>query len=131
MTINLITKNIQGIPPRSNIETLDCPINWWVHATPFSKGMADFFHDIMENSPFASVGGLDKRQEFIRPTWIINEEWPEYKRGYETQAEEEYGKEWKTCCFKWIPAIAIKIKIKEARPFENFVDPRVKANIKP
>lgn len=75
--------------------------------TPFERARTDCYQDMCENSPFASVGGLENRVVLTAPKWIPPEEVVEYLRGYEAAALEAYGPEWRTCAFGWSPAITI------------------------
>jgi hypothetical protein len=85
---------------------------------PFERGRMDCVQDLIENAPFASIGGLVARDDdakratgepsrFKCPTYITAEEWPLYRRGYEGQAEHELGADWRTCEFTWHPAMTI------------------------
>ena len=72
--------------------------------TPYQRGSNDCVQDRIENCPFASTGGLDKRHDMIAPEYITKhgEEYTtEYLRGYQDTAKGMFGDDWKTCKFGW------------------------------
>ena len=75
--------------------------------TPFEHGEFNCMQDYCENSPFSCVGGLRARAELLRPSWISEEIWPEYRDGYESAARRMFGEEWRTVSFGWAPALTI------------------------
>jgi hypothetical protein len=75
--------------------------------TTFDRARSDCVQDAYENSPFASIGGLDKRAAPVAPSYIAESEREEYVRGYIAQAREMYGEDWRTCSFAWAPALTI------------------------
>lgn len=82
----------------------------WIDERPsrlMERAADDYQLDSFENCPFGSVGGLDARLDPQRPIWITEEDWPEYRRGYELAAELHLGADWKTCAFGWVPALVI------------------------
>jgi len=62
---------------------------------------------VRQDSPFCSVGGLDSRGELLRPSWVSETDWPEYRRGYENQATRWFGERWRTVEFGWAPAFTL------------------------
>lgn len=79
----------------------------------YSRGHDDAVQDAMENAPFASVGGLDRRREAfdgegtgLAPDYI-KEDRDGYLRGYAETAEKMYGPNWMTATFSWAPALVI------------------------
>lgn len=73
----------------------------------FLRAWTDCVQDGCENAPFASVGGLDARENPRVPDYIEEDEQAEYLRGYEAAARDNYGDGWRTCAFGWAPAMAI------------------------
>lgn len=74
---------------------------------PFERAFDDAFQDSMENSPFACVGGPEKRTAMVAPKWITPQERDRYISGYQHAAQCLYGKDWRTVTFQWGPAITI------------------------
>lgn len=67
--------------------------------------------DQMENAPFASVGGGERRSAMRTPEWVqgsVAE--AEFLRGYRHQARVMYGDDWQTCSFGWEPAGVIGVE---------------------
>jgi hypothetical protein len=69
--------------------------------TVFEHGVFDAALDRCENVPFASIGGLDNRSNFMKPRWIKDSEIEEYFSGYKSQCIKMYGDDWETCSFSW------------------------------
>lgn len=80
-----------------------------VSAPPdFIRGANDCAQDACENVPFASVGGLDKRDEMVAPEYekpLLDKNM--YLLGYAREARSMYGPDWRTCSFGWTPALTI------------------------
>lgn len=74
------------------------------------QGALDCYQDRCENTPFGSIGGLDKRSNMQRPRWVPASDWAVYQDGYEEAAEELFGDDWTTCEFGWQKAITIEGK---------------------
>jgi hypothetical protein len=91
-------------------------------AEPYGRARCDCIQDGFENAPFACVGGLEARGALRQPKWISDEDWPEYRRGYEEQAQQSYGDDWRTCAFGWRPALVIGGADSVSEPKEK--DPR-------
>lgn len=79
----------------------------WKAAITFQRGRSDCYQDRCENVPFASVGGLGSRSALVTPKYIAPDDAADYLRGYEAQARELYGDDWRTCEFGWKPALTI------------------------
>lgn len=79
--------------------------------SPFNRGRVDCMEDANENNPFGSVGGLDARKELARPSWIPEDHWDEYRRGYEFQARRWWGDGWRDVIFSWQVAVTIDSRI--------------------
>ena len=75
--------------------------------TPFDHGRDNCVLDSMENAPFGSAGGLEKRTAMVAPDYIQEHHRKEYIRGYQQAAFEMYGEDWQTCGFGWTPALTI------------------------
>lgn len=76
--------------------------------TPFEQGSWNCELDFCENSAFCSVGGVDARQTgWVRPSWVSEENFAEYVKGYEDAARRMFGENWRTVPFGWAPAITI------------------------
>jgi len=88
-------------------DTIDEPINAGSTASPYHRGRADCVQDGYENSPFNCVGGLEHRDALLKPRWLPDADWPEYRRGYEEQAKLSYGEDWRTCPFGWRPVLTL------------------------
>ncbi len=73
----------------------------------FDRARTDAMQDRCENVPFASVGGLDKRDCMTTPSYIDLRDATEYMRGYRSAAYMIYGADWQTCSFGWAPALSI------------------------
>lgn len=77
----------------------------------FLRGAQNAAMDQMENVPFASVGGLERREAMRAPEWIqgpVAE--AEFIRGYQHQSRVMYGDDWQTCSFGWEPAGVIGVE---------------------
>lgn len=90
---------------RADVETIHghggkTKILWRDDANTFDRARHDFALDQVENVPFASVGGVDRRESMTAPEYITGE-WArrEYLRGYSHVAEIAYGPDWRTCSF--------------------------------
>lgn len=85
----------------------------WLDREPteaFLRAVTDCIQDSCENAPFASVGGLDKREDMTAPAYITKHGdayTAEWLRGYTTSACAMYGDDWRTCGFGWQPALTI------------------------
>jgi hypothetical protein len=82
----------------------------WVDQPPteaFDRGAENCMLDSIENAPFSSVGGLDRRECLQAPNYITTDDAPEYLRGYIAQARGTYGEDWRTCSFGWAPVMTI------------------------
>ena len=88
-----------GIPPKA--------IGWKKEGSVWARGLADCQQDRCENVPFASIGGLPRRDDPECPKYIKPEEWAEYRAGYEWCARAMFGADWRTCTFSWQPALEI------------------------
>lgn len=78
-----------------------------VTGDPFGRGFQDAAQDACENAPFASIGGLDARNEMKPPSYITPAERAFYLDGYRAFARATYGADWKTCALGWQPALTI------------------------
>lgn len=79
------------------------------------RGAADCYQDRCENAPFGSVGGLERRANLHAPRWAMGHE-AEYLEGYEAQAKEMFGEDWRTCEFAWNgPVLVIDPQQKKTR----------------
>ncbi len=76
--------------------------------SPFENGRRVAGMDQMENSPFASMGGLDARGAPARPSWVSEDDFPEWLAGYEFAARRMYGDDWRTCSFGWHAAVTVE-----------------------
>jgi len=76
----------------------------------YERGRTDCYLDRCENTPFASVGGLDKRDSPLAPKYIDPQHARGYIAGYESMSEDLYGSDWKTCSFSWKLAVTINAK---------------------
>ena len=85
--------------------TTDTPLG--PSAEVFKRGSLDFVQDYYENCPFASIGGLDKRDALKAPEYIVPEHADEYLAGYVAAARDILGADWQTCAFGWAPAPTI------------------------
>lgn len=82
----------------------------WVDHPPteaFKWGAQNCVLDVCENVPFASIGGLDKRAKPEAPAYVPEADRADYLRGYEAAAVEAIGEDWRTCTFRWRPAMRI------------------------
>ena len=79
--------------------------------------MNDCIQDACENCPFASVGGIGKRDAMQAPEWA-SEDPDNYLLGYRTQARAAYGRDWMTCGFGWQHALTIggPLEVPEVTP---------------
>lgn len=75
---------------------------------PSAAGALDCYQDRCENTPFASVGGLEARHAMRAPDYIEDYDAEEYLEGYRAQADEMFGQDWRTCSFEWAPALVIQ-----------------------
>lgn len=66
---------------------------------PLERGWLDQTMDSMENTPFASTGGIEKRKEMFAPHYIKDSEKTDYIRGYQMGALVMYGPDWQSCRF--------------------------------
>lgn len=73
----------------------------------FSRGAKDCAHDACENSPFASIGGLESRKSPKLPEYLNAEDHEDWLSGYESAALLAYGDDWRTCEFSWAPAVVL------------------------
>lgn len=76
----------------------------------FARGREDCYQDQCENTPFASVGGLDARNAPEAPTYVADADKAEYVAGYCAMASELYGEDWRTCSFGWRPVLTIDVR---------------------
>lgn len=78
--------------------------------SPFERGRSNCSQDRYENAPFASIGGLNRREAMEAPEYIRKhgEKYvEEYLAGYRAQAKDLFGDDWETCEFGWSKAITI------------------------
>ena len=75
---------------------------------PVGRAIMDCYQDRCENAPFASVGGLDKRNAMTAPEYVTAAERADYLNGYRLQARNIYGDDWQTCAFGWQAAVTIE-----------------------
>lgn len=73
----------------------------------FNRARTDCIQDGAENAPFASIGGLARRQAMVAPHYISQGDEAEYLRGYRYAARQHYGESWDICSFGWAPAMTI------------------------
>lgn len=78
--------------------------------TPYKRGKDNCIQDSYEDAPFASTGGLNKRESMTAPDYIAIQDRGEYIKGYQEQAESMYGADWRTVEFTWKPALTINKK---------------------
>lgn len=78
----------------------------WAEPKDFMRGWTDALQDDCEGCPFASIGGLDAREDPRVPDWNI-EDRTAWLLGYTTAARHRYGADWRTCTFGWAPALTI------------------------
>lgn len=64
------------------------------HSDPRECGARDFAMDVMENAPFASVGGTSKKRAMEAPWYILPGEREIYLKAYAEAAEGHYGPGW-------------------------------------
>jgi len=76
--------------------------------TVWARARMDCIQDRCENIPFASIGGLTKRDKPQVPKYIKPAEAEEYLMGYTTTAQRMYGEDWRTCEFGWVPVLEIR-----------------------
>lgn len=70
--------------------------------TPYERGKEGCRLDAIENAPFASVGGLERRKDMIAPSYILGDIGKvEYLRGYREEALAMFGPQWQECEFSW------------------------------
>lgn len=77
---------------------------------PLSKGMTAYAMDILENVPFASIGGLGARGRPVRPSHVLEEDWPMWLVGYLTAAREDAGIGWAEAKWGWAHALTLNEK---------------------
>lgn len=82
-------------------------LEWLAALDTKARALSDAVQDSMENVPFASVGGLEKRGDMTAPSYIPEADRAAYFDGYRAAAEKMYGPDWRTCSFSWSPAITI------------------------
>ena len=68
---------------------------------PYDRGYSECMQDIMENCPFASIGGLDARSAPTVPDYVPEKHRAAWLSGYIDAAREAYGADWQTCEFGW------------------------------
>lgn len=90
-----------------------------VVGAPFERGFSDAGQDMCENAPFASIGGLEKRNAMVAPKYLTPDERERYLDGYRVFARIQYGEDWKTCGFGWQPALTIPGTIEEEREIRD------------
>jgi hypothetical protein len=73
----------------------------------YERARVDCIQDGCENSPFACVGGIEKRSAMVAPKWIAKADREAYLEGYRRSAHRQYGEDWETCTFGWAPALVI------------------------
>lgn len=76
----------------------------------YARGEQDCAQDAMENVPFGSVGGLERRGNMRPPAYAsdLGESYSKaYLAGYRARALAMYGADWETCEFSWKPALTI------------------------
>lgn len=73
----------------------------------FVRASNDCVQDSFENCPFASIGGLARRDAPAPPSYVAESDREEYLRGYLTSACAMYGDDWRTREFGWSPALTI------------------------
>ena len=80
-----------------------------LRADPFNRGKFDCMMDGNENVPFASIGGLGKRESepWAAPDYVPEADRKAYLEGYKDQAWAQYGSGWRTCPFGWAPVMTI------------------------
>lgn len=93
---------IHGHEGRTTVEPIDA-----LPTKAFHHGVANCEQDFCENSAFASIGGLDQRDELKAPDYVEKGDEVEWLRGYEAAARALYGDDWRTCEFGWVPAVTI------------------------
>lgn len=74
------------------------------------RAMSDAYLDSVENIPFSSIGGLDRRhsdEAMEIPDYIHPSCRDAYIRGYQAAALKMYGEDWRTCRFGWVPVLEI------------------------
>jgi hypothetical protein len=70
-------------------------------------GRMDCAMDRCENVPFASVGGLGKRDAMETPRYVAQKDRELYLAGYRREAERLWGSDWRTAEFGWKHALTI------------------------
>jgi hypothetical protein len=79
------------------------------------RGRMDCMQDDCENCHFASIGGLNNRDNPQAPHYIKPDDAEGYLKGYVAQAREMYGEDWRTCTFTWKHAMTIEPREKYDR----------------
>lgn len=77
------------------------------HREAYKRGRHDCLQDRCENIPFASIGGLEARDNPVAPKYVHGDAVSAYLQGYKDQASEMFGADWRTCEFNWQPALTI------------------------
>ena len=77
---------------------------------PHDWGYMNAMQDCCENCPFASSGGMDKREAMEAPEYVPEDQAEEYLRGYRAFCDESYGPGWETATWGWKPALQIDPK---------------------
>jgi len=73
----------------------------------WDRGWTAAVQDACENCPFASAGGMDRRQDMVAPDYIPEEDREDYLDGYRAFARATWGEDWVTCRFGWKPVMTI------------------------
>lgn len=82
----------------------------WTDEPPppaFFRGRDCCVQDAMENAPFSSVGGLERRAAPIVPPFVQDADREAWLAGYVFAARSMYGDDWRTVVFAWSPALSI------------------------
>ena len=82
----------------------------WASHDDVLRGINDCAQDACENVPFASIGGLEARDDPRPPNYddgvpLTNTN--AYLFGYTATARAMFGADWRTCEFGWAPAMVI------------------------
>lgn len=91
---------IHGHDGKTTVEWTDEP-----PSASFRHGWTNCVQDRCENCPFASIGGLEHRNNPKVPDYAKDRD--EWLAGYLAAAEAMYGPDWRTCSFGWAPALTI------------------------
>ena len=76
---------------------------------PYNRGISEAEQDAMENSHFASIGGLSAREAPKVPPYISEKDRAAWLSGYLDAARAMYGADWQTCAFGWRAVTEIHI----------------------